>query len=109
MDGALTYGFGELDELVLAYAATIHKTQGSEYPAVIIRSPPSTMRCCSEISSTTGSRAVSAWSFSGARRRPSRSQFAMYRAGDAGRSLTSGFGSARPPDRRFHRSLIEVP
>src|SRR5690242_2098215 len=30
------YGFGELDELVLAYAATIHKAQGSEYPAVVI-------------------------------------------------------------------------
>lgn len=25
-----------LDELVLAYAATIHKAQGSEYPAVVI-------------------------------------------------------------------------
>ena len=28
----VTYGFGELDELVLAYATTIHKSQGSEYP-----------------------------------------------------------------------------
>lgn len=28
--------FGELDELVLAYATTIHKSQGSEYPAVVI-------------------------------------------------------------------------
>ena len=28
--------FGELDELVLAYATTIHKSQGSEYPAVLI-------------------------------------------------------------------------
>jgi exodeoxyribonuclease V alpha subunit len=26
------YGFAELDELVLAYATTIHKSQGSEYP-----------------------------------------------------------------------------
>ena len=25
----VTYGFGELDELVLAYATTIHKSQGS--------------------------------------------------------------------------------
>ena len=33
---ALTYGFGELDTLVPAYAATIHKSQGSEYPAVVI-------------------------------------------------------------------------
>src|SRR5437667_10962039 len=32
----VVYGFGELDELVLAYATTIHKSQGSEYPAVVI-------------------------------------------------------------------------
>jgi exodeoxyribonuclease V alpha subunit len=32
----VAYGFGELDELVLAYATTIHKSQGSEYPAVVI-------------------------------------------------------------------------
>jgi exodeoxyribonuclease V alpha subunit len=30
------YDFGELDALVLAYATTIHKAQGSEYPAVVI-------------------------------------------------------------------------
>ena len=33
---AVTYAFGELDMLVPAYAATIHKSQGSEYPAVVI-------------------------------------------------------------------------
>ena len=33
---AVTYGFSELDTLVPAYAATIHKSQGSEYPAVVI-------------------------------------------------------------------------
>jgi exodeoxyribonuclease V alpha subunit len=32
----VTYGFGELDILVPAYAVTIHKSQGSEYPAVVI-------------------------------------------------------------------------
>ncbi len=32
----VTYGLGELDVLVPAYATTIHKSQGSEYPAVII-------------------------------------------------------------------------
>src|SRR4030081_2288664 len=32
----VAYGFGELDTLVPAYAATIHKSQGSEYPAVVI-------------------------------------------------------------------------
>lgn len=30
------YDFGELDEVVPAYACSIHKSQGSEYPAVII-------------------------------------------------------------------------
>ena len=33
---AVVYGFGELDTLVPAYAATVHKSQGSEYPAVVI-------------------------------------------------------------------------
>src|SRR5712664_366803 len=33
---AVSYAFGELDALVPAYAATIHKSQGSEYPAVVI-------------------------------------------------------------------------
>ena len=30
------YEFSDLDELQLAYACTIHKSQGSEYPAVVI-------------------------------------------------------------------------
>lgn len=30
------YGFSQLDELELAYAVTIHKSQGSEYPAVVL-------------------------------------------------------------------------
>jgi exodeoxyribonuclease V alpha subunit len=32
----ISYDFGELDEVVLCYATTIHKSQGSEYPAVIL-------------------------------------------------------------------------
>ncbi|QDA36038.1 ATP-dependent RecD-like DNA helicase (plasmid) [Paracoccus liaowanqingii] len=32
----VVFAFGELDTLVPAYAATIHKSQGSEYPAVVI-------------------------------------------------------------------------
>jgi exodeoxyribonuclease V alpha subunit len=32
----VVYEFGELDEVVLAYATTIHKSQGSEYPAVVM-------------------------------------------------------------------------
>ena len=36
-DGRLVaYDFSELDELVLAYATSIHKAQGSEYPVVVI-------------------------------------------------------------------------
>lgn len=37
IDGRLIkYGSSELDEIIHAYACTIHKSQGSEYPAVII-------------------------------------------------------------------------
>ena len=32
----VTYDFDDLDEVVLAYACTIHKSQGSEYPVVVI-------------------------------------------------------------------------
>ena len=32
----VTYDFDELDELSLAYATSIHKSQGSEYPVIII-------------------------------------------------------------------------
>lgn len=33
---AVRYDYGELDKLTLAYATTIHKSQGSEYPAVVV-------------------------------------------------------------------------
>jgi exodeoxyribonuclease V alpha subunit len=33
---AVTYDYSDLDELVLAYACSIHKSQGSEYPCVVI-------------------------------------------------------------------------
>jgi exodeoxyribonuclease V alpha subunit len=32
----VAYDFGDLDELVPAYAVSVHKSQGSEYPAVIV-------------------------------------------------------------------------
>jgi exodeoxyribonuclease V alpha subunit len=32
----IAYGYSEMDELVHAYAVSIHKSQGSEYPAVVI-------------------------------------------------------------------------
>jgi len=33
---AVSYNFDELDEMTMAYAISIHKSQGSEYPAVIV-------------------------------------------------------------------------
>ena len=35
-DTPVEYQFGELDEVALAYAVSIHKSQGSEYPAVVM-------------------------------------------------------------------------
>jgi exodeoxyribonuclease V alpha subunit len=32
----VSYHYSELDEMILAYAVSVHKSQGSEYPAVII-------------------------------------------------------------------------
>ena len=35
-DREIPYDLDEIDQLTLAYAATVHKSQGSEYPAVVI-------------------------------------------------------------------------
>jgi len=35
-DRLVKYDYGELDEISLAYAVTVHKSQGSEFPAVVI-------------------------------------------------------------------------
>ncbi|HHY83259.1 MAG TPA: ATP-dependent RecD-like DNA helicase [Clostridiales bacterium] len=34
-DKSVEYDYTELDEIILAYASTVHKSQGSEYPVVI--------------------------------------------------------------------------
>ncbi len=33
---SMRYDFSDLDEIILAYAVSVHKSQGSEYPAVVI-------------------------------------------------------------------------
>jgi exodeoxyribonuclease V alpha subunit len=35
-DRVVDYAWNEMDEMVLAYAISIHKSQGSEYPAVVV-------------------------------------------------------------------------
>jgi len=35
-DRRVTYEFNELDEIMLSYAITVHKSQGSEYPVVVM-------------------------------------------------------------------------
>ena len=32
----VVYPFSQLDELILAYATTVHKSQGSEFPAIVM-------------------------------------------------------------------------
>lgn len=56
----VNYGFGELDELVLAYATTIYKSQGSEYPAVVIPLPTQHYPMAEEPGLHGGDRAASA-------------------------------------------------
>jgi exodeoxyribonuclease V alpha subunit len=86
----LTYGFGELDMLVPAYAVTIHKSQGSEYPAVVI--PVMTQHYAMLqrnllYTGITRGRDLSYWSGT---RRPSPSQFAMSWGDGGGRSFLNG-------------------
>ena len=56
----VVYDYGELDEIALVYAITIHKSQGSEFPAVVI--PLANLCFCSAIWFTRTSRgARSSW------------------------------------------------
>jgi len=67
-DRLVTYDYGELDEVSLAYAVTIHKSQGSEFPALVFLLPCS-ITCCSRGTSFTpvspAPRGCSWWSDSG--------------------------------------------
>ena len=45
----VVYDQTELDELVLSYAVSVHKSQGSEYPIVVLPLLPSITLCCKEI------------------------------------------------------------
>ena len=90
-DGRLvTYGFGELDALVPAYAASIHKSQGSEYPAVVI--PVMTQHYAMlqrNLLYTGVTRTSGLWFWLG-RRRLLPSRYATSRAGGVGQSSASG-------------------
>ena len=94
---SVTYGFGELDMLVPAYAATIHKSQGSEYPAVIIPVLTQHYAMLQRNLLYTGVRAARSWSYWSDRRRRSLSRFATCRGGSGGPSSASGYGQNRLP------------
>jgi exodeoxyribonuclease V alpha subunit len=83
---AVTYAFGELDTLVPAYAATIHKSQGSEYPAIVIPVMTQHYAGCKEICFIPESRAARSWSCLSVRRRRSLSLFGMSRGVSDGRN-----------------------
>ena len=82
----VTYGFGELDTLVPAYAATIHKNQGSEYPAVVIPVLTQHYAMLQRNLLYTASPAGSASSCWSARGKPSPLPCATYRDGDGARN-----------------------
>jgi hypothetical protein len=93
---SVTYGFGELDTLVPAYAATIHKSQGSEYPAVIIpvltQHYPMLQRNLLYTGVTRGKRLVVLVG----QKKAIAIAVRNVRAGGPGRNSTNGFGSGRP-------------
>ena len=48
-DRRVVYSFSQLDELELAYAVTVHKSQGSEFEAVVMPMYPARPCCLAEI------------------------------------------------------------
>ena len=105
----LVYGFGELDTLVPAYAATVHKSQGSEYPAVVIPVLTQHYAMLRRNLLYTGSRAASVWWCWWARRRRSPSRCATRPDAGAGRSWTNGWPvrkTVRKPESLAMRGLF---
>jgi exodeoxyribonuclease V alpha subunit len=58
----VTYDYGELDEVSLAYAISIHKSQGSEFPVVVIPLAIQHICCWNVTSSIQVLRAGRRWS-----------------------------------------------
>ena len=82
----VVYQFGELDEVSLAFSTTIHKSQGSEYPAVVIpvgMTHYMMLRRNLIYTGVTRARSWSCWSVSG---KPSGLPSGRQRAGGGGRS-----------------------
>jgi ATP-dependent exoDNAse (exonuclease V) alpha subunit len=88
---AVIYGFDELDALAPAYAATIHKSQGSEYPAVVIPVMLPHYLMLQRNLLYTGVTRGRSWSSWSVRRRLSPSRFATWRVAAAGRSSANGW------------------
>src|SRR5258708_4491295 len=67
---SVNYGFGQLEAMVPAYAASIHKSQGLEYPAVVIPVMTQHYPMLQRNLLYTGVTRARGWSFWSARRRP---------------------------------------
>jgi exodeoxyribonuclease V alpha subunit len=88
---SVTYGFGELDMLVPAYAVTIHKSQGSEYPAVVIPVMTQHNAMLQRNLLYTGITRGKTLVVLVGQKRPSRSLSAISRVGGGGRNFPNGF------------------
>ena len=120
---SVTYGFGELDTLVPAYAATIHKSQGSEYPAVIIpvltQHYPMLQRNLLYTGVTRGKRlvvlvgqkkaiAIAVRNVSGRRRWSKLDEWLRLGASRASFD-TPGAGRGRPEAKQYRSGLLDTP
>ena len=94
---AVDYGFDELDELDCAYAVTIHRSWGSEYPAVVIPLTTSSWMMLQRNLLYTGiTRARKLVVLAGSRR----ALAAAIRTKGAGRRHTACIRTSAPPEQR---------